>query len=188
MTQKARAVILAAGESKRMQGAQKLLMPFRGKPMIEYALEAAAAWDPVVVASPEVAEYLGERHGIAVIVNDKPQLGMSHSLKLANEHVPPHPALLILLADKPLVSRALIETVAAASAGVDIAYPQRGNEPGHPVFFSANARARVAALPDGDSISLLRDSQDLLPRPLPIDDPNAYFDIDERRAFGEVSG
>ncbi|HET9095287.1 MAG TPA: NTP transferase domain-containing protein, partial [Candidatus Baltobacteraceae bacterium] len=52
-----RAVILAAGESKRM-GAQKLLMPYRGRPMIEHALEAARRWKPLVVAGAQVAAHL----------------------------------------------------------------------------------------------------------------------------------
>ena len=182
----ARAVILAAGRSQRMGGRPKLLMPYLGIPMIEYALHAAYDWKPLVVASPAVAAYLAGRANVSVIVNEAPERGMSHSLQLADAAFPGGSALLILLGDKPRVDADLVRMVESAGRNADVAYPQRGNEPGHPVFFSAAARTRIAALPDGDSLQLLRDDPTLRHIRLAIESDGPYFDIDSPGAVDPV--
>jgi CTP:molybdopterin cytidylyltransferase MocA len=174
---KPRAVILAAGESRRMKGQQKLLMHFRDIPMIEYAIRAASEWDPLVIASPAVAAYLGHRKHLAVLINEHPERGMSHSLRIADNALPGEVPLLVLLGDKPLVTPGLIRAVCEASAEADIAHPECGGEPGHPVFFSWKARGRIAALPAGDSLRLLRNDPQLRHVRVESADEGAYFDI-----------
>lgn len=179
-----RAVILAAGESKRM-GAQKLLMPFRGRPMIEYALEAARQWKPLVVAGTQVAQYLGTLPGVDVLVNDAPQRGMAHSLVLANEAIPNDAAIAVLLGDKPLVTPQLIAQLGGALGDADVVFPvhPETREPGHPVIFSPRARKKIPLSPDGDSLRGLRDDTALIRRRIDTDDPGAYFDIDTAGAL-----
>ena len=174
-----RAVILAAGESKRM-GAQKLLMTFRGKPMIEYALEAAKHWRPLVVAGNDVSAYLAQHRGVQVLLNDDPQRGMAHSLALGNRAVESDASLIVLLADKPLVTPDLISSLCTQRGDADVTFPRnpQTGEPGHPVIFSSKARAKIALLPDGDSLRLLRDDPALVRREIPTGDRGAYFDID----------
>lgn len=172
-----RAVILAAGTSSRV-GKQKLLLAFRGTPMIERAIAAAHAWDPVVVAGPEVTAYLAGRTGLTVLRNDRPDLGMSHSLKLANRVLAGSAALIVLLGDKPLVSSGLIEGICSAAGAADIVYPVRGAQPGHPVFLSPRARERINDLPDGDTLRMLRDDARLRVQAVETDDEGAFFDVD----------
>ena len=181
-----RAVILAAGESRRM-GGQKLLMNFRGRPMIEYALEAARARHPLVVAASEVAGYLSGRAGIDVIVNDAPQRGMAHSLALADAAIPPDRSIVVLLGDKPLASERLVEAVCAQGAQADVVFPRdpHSGEPGHPVLFSARARAKIAELPDGDSLRSIRDDPALVRVELSIADRGAYLDVDTAGELAE---
>lgn len=181
-----RAVILAAGESKRM-GAQKLLMPFRGKPMIEYALEAAKRWHPLVVAGKDVAAYLAQGSGLQILINDDPRRGMAHSLALATQAVEGDASLIVLLADKPLVTPELISALCTQRGDADVVFPRnpQTGEPGHPVIFSAKARAKIALLPDGDSLRLLRDDPALVRREIPTGDRGAYFDIDTGAALEE---
>lgn len=173
-----RAVILAAGESKRM-GAQKLLMPFRGRPMIEYAIDAAQRWKPVIVAGARVAKYLSGRHA-QVLLNEAPQRGMTHSLALANAEIPSGAALIVLLGDKPLITPLLITQLAGALDAADVVFPvhPQTREPGHPVVFSSRARAKIPLLPDGDALRALRDDTALIRREVATDDPGAYFDVD----------
>lgn len=173
-----RAVILAAGRSLRMGGEPKLLMPYLGMPMIEYALHAAYEWNPLVIASPAVASYLENRKHVAYVVNETPERGMSHSLKLADRMLPAHAALLVLLGDKPQVTAELLRAVERAGLEADVAHPQRGEEPGHPVYFSPLARTRIAALPAGDSLQLLREDPSLRHARLTIESGEPYFDID----------
>lgn len=180
------AVILAAGESNRF-GAQKLMMPFRGRTMIEYAIEAALPWTPAIVAGIEVAAHLGNRPNLRVIVNMEQQRGMTHSLALANAAIPQERALIVLLGDKPLVGTRLIAQVSDALEGADVVYPRhpQTGEPGHPVIFSPRARTRIASLPDGDSLRELRDDPELVHREIAITDLGAYFDVDTASSLEE---
>lgn len=180
-----RAVVLAAGESKRM-GAQKLLMPYRGRPLIDYAVQASARWKPLVVAGTEVAAYL-QRSDAGTLLNGEPQRGMAHSLALANQAIPSGAALIVLLADKPLVTPQLIARLCEAADDADIVFPRnpKTHEPGHPVIFSPRARARIPLLPDGDTLRTLRDDPELARRAVTLEDRGAYFDIDTAAEFEE---
>jgi molybdenum cofactor cytidylyltransferase len=178
----ARAVILAAGASSRV-GRQKLLMEFHGRPLIEYPIAAAQAWKPIVVAGPQVAEYLLGRSDVTVLRNDAPELGMAHSLSLANSALPEVATMIVLLGDKPLVRAALIESVLRAPAEADLAYPVRDDAPGHPVRLSPRARRCIDALPPGDTLRMLRDRADLRQWAMPTEDEGAFFDVDTVEAF-----
>jgi molybdenum cofactor cytidylyltransferase len=173
------AVILAAGASRRA-GIQKLLADFRGRRMIDYAIEAATEWRPLVVAGPSVAEALAEATGIVVLRNAQPERGMSNSLKLADARLPKDAWLMLLLGDKPLVTAAMIRTLCGSLEGADVIYPvhPQTGVPGHPVFFSPAARAKIAALDDGDTIQRIRDDGDLVRRAVPTMEEGAYFDVD----------
>ena len=178
----ARAVILAAGTSSRV-GGQKLLMNFRGRPLIEHALGAAAHLQPVVVAGRELVAYLAGREGVVTLLNARPELGMTHSLAIANRFVHPTLTLAVLLGDKPLVTPALIGSICAAAEEADCVYPVRGDEPGHPVVISTRARARIESLPSGDTLRMLRDDPQLRSQAIQTDDPGAYFDVDTAEAL-----
>jgi len=177
-------VILAAGLSTRT-GAQKLLMPFRGRPMIECAIEAAAPWNPVIVTGADVARAL-EGKPYTVVLNDAPEKGMAHSLRLADTAVPQGESMIVLLADKPLVTTEIIGQVLSQRGDADVAYPVRPStgEPGHPVIFSAHARTKIAALADGDTLRELRDDASLERHVIEMEDAAPFFDVDTREAFG----
>jgi molybdenum cofactor cytidylyltransferase len=162
---------------------QKLMMPFRGRPLIEFSIEAAARWKPVVVAGRDVALYLAGRTEIELIRNDEPERGMSHSLALANRAIDEELAIAVLLADKPLVSERLVELVFDAARGADVTYPQRDGEPGHPVVLSPHARRLIDALPPGDTLRLLRAHSEFGARAVETTDEGAFFDIDTIDAF-----
>jgi molybdenum cofactor cytidylyltransferase len=178
----ARAVVLAAGVSSRI-GRQKLLMDFRGRKLIEYTLEAARAWDPIVVAGPEVTRYLAGRPGLEVILNERPERGMSYSLALVNHAVARERALLVLLGDKPLIQTESIESVCSVAEDADIVFPVYRGVPGHPVRLSPRARSYIDTLPAGDTVRLLRDRIELRQCAVETDDPGAVFDVDELSAF-----
>ncbi|MGA8574199.1 MAG: NTP transferase domain-containing protein [Candidatus Cybelea sp.] len=174
---KAQAVILAAGMSSRA-GKQKLLMDFRGRALIEYAIAAAQPWSPIAVVGPDVGAYLNSRCDVVLLQNDSPALGMSHSLTLASRFLPGDLALIVLLGDKPLVSQTLIETICLATADADVVYPLYDNEPGHPVWLSPQARLRIDGLPPGDTLRLLRTHASLVQRAVETPDRGAVFDVD----------
>ncbi len=178
---KAIAVVLAAGEARRM-GEQKLLLEIGGVPMLARVLAACAHLPTLVVGAPSLRSFV-ERSGVRYIANDEPELGMAHSLALGNAEAEPGFPLVVLLGDKPLVTRELIDRVLAGAGTSDICFPQREGIGGHPVYISPRARERIASLPCGDSIQRLRDDPTLTRRTLAIDDIGAYADVDDPEAF-----
>jgi len=176
------AVVLAAGASSRM-GTQKLLLSVRGVPMIDRVLAACADLETVVVASPEIADYV-RTPAANVVVNTDPHLGMAHSLALANAAIRRDRPIMVFLADKPLVTAEIARRVAdaAQAANADVCFPEHRGVGGHPVYFSARARDRIAGLA-GDSLRLLRDAPDLRRIVIPITDEGAYFDVDDPGAL-----
>lgn len=158
-------------------------MPFRGRPLIEYSIVAATRWEPLIVCSDEVALFLAGRFDIGLVRNDEPERGMAHSLSLANRAIEDDVAIGVLLADKPLVSEQLIETILHASHVADVTYPERDGEPGHPVVLSLRARRLIDRLPLGDTLRFLRNNPELTARAVETDDGGAFFDVDTMDAL-----
>jgi molybdenum cofactor cytidylyltransferase len=162
-------------------GAQKLLLPVAGAPLVARALAAAAGYPRVIVAGRELAAQLRPGPGLTVVENDAPERGMAYSLALADLAIADRDvALVVLLGDTPLVDADLIDRLVAARGDADIAYPVRAGVPGHPVVFGPRPRDAIAGLRDGDTLRYLRAD----PRftrvevELPADDDRAFTDVD----------
>lgn len=173
--------MLAAGASKRM-GRPKLLERIDGRSLIERAIDAAAAWPTVVVASAAVdaelrASGLAER--VNIVPNREPERGMNRSLALANVAIPAAEPIAVLLGDLPDCDATLIARVIAAyDDSVDVVIPQAGERFGHPVVFGPVARRAIATLGDGDGLNRVRDAEGLRRRIVPVGDARAFDDID----------
>ena len=106
-------IVMAAGNASRF-GADKLEARFRGKSLLRRALEAVPRdrTGPVaaVVRSP-AAERLAEEFGFLPVRNDRPDLGISRTIRLGLDALGPCAAAMFLVADQPLLRR---ETTAAA--------------------------------------------------------------------------
>jgi len=177
-------VVLAAGRATRM-GREKLSLPFGDGTMLDAVLAACTVFPTVVVATPGLA--VPKRRSLRVVLNDQPERGMAHSLRLANAEVPKSHALAVLLADKPLVNAALLQRLLDAP-GADVVFPVRGTIPGHPVIFSARARELIESLPDGDTLRLLREDVRLTRFALPTEDDGAFVDVDTEEDYRALRG
>lgn len=110
-------IVLAAGSAGRM-GQQKLLLNFRGKPVLQWVLEAvlSSTLDEVICVVRDVKEI---EQKVAVkddklrwIVNDKAQEGQSTSVIAGLKAVRSHnEAALFLVGDQPLVRPELIDSL-----------------------------------------------------------------------------
>jgi CTP:molybdopterin cytidylyltransferase MocA len=160
-------------------GEPKLVLPVAGEPLFASALAAGAAYPRAIVVSPALAPRVPRAPGLATIVNDEPDRGMTHSLRLANAALgESDAALVILLADTPLVDAALVDRVVAARGDADVAYPMRDGVPGHPVVFGPRARAAIAGLPDGDTLRTLRADPRWTRIEIVTDDDGPFADVD----------
>ena len=170
--------ILAAGRSSRM-GEQKLLSLVAGTPLFARAVAAAAGYPRIVVAGPDVAPHIPPEPGLTIVVNREPARGMARSLALADAAIADRDAaLVVLLADAPLVDAASIARVVAARGDADVAYPERDGTPGHPVVFGPRPRAEIASLPDGDTLRDLRGDRRWTRVVVPMTDDRSFTDVD----------
>ncbi len=150
--------------------------------MIARALDASAGWPMVVIASPLVADALrtvAQGRPVRVAINDAPERGMTHSLALADAVIDLGEPIAVVLADLPDLDAATIATVLAAYGDdVDVVAPRAAGRFGHPVVFGPRARAKIAALPDGDALHTLRDDAVLRRRIVELGDARPFADID----------
>lgn len=143
-------VVLAAGGGKRFGGA-KQVAELAGRPLLDYALEAAtSALERVVVVfgarAPQVRERVTLR-GAEVVVCEDWQAGMAETLKAGLRALGDVRAAVVTLGDQPLVGAAAIERVMGARGGEALAVRATyADVPGHPVLLERDLFPRLLEL------------------------------------------
>ena len=144
------ALVLAAGRSTRMGGANKLLVPVEGRPMVARAVETLTAVPGVapvlVVTGHRGGAVAAALEGLAVRRVHHPghARGMGTSLAAGAaalaELDPPADAALVALGDMPGVRPGDVAALVASfrdDPGRGIRVPVHGGRRGHPVLFAA---------------------------------------------------
>ena len=154
---KIHAILLAAGNSRRFDG-NKLLYPYRGKPMYRHILEriseAAVSESEgckmgirVLISQYEEILKDGSEEGYLCLKNTKPEQGISRSIRMGIEAVEesesyePGDGILFSVCDQPKLTletlKRLMESFASSGKGI-CAVAAAGDEAkmGNPVIFS----------------------------------------------------
>lgn len=148
------AVILAAGRSTRM-GRPKLALEVGGAPMLRRVAQAALAsrcGEVVVVLGADADAYrpLVADLSARVVLNPDYRHGLASSLRAGLTAVAPHAAgVVVLLADQPFVTAAVIDEVVARGLAAGVAATRSRGAVGPPAYFSRALFAELAAL-EGD--------------------------------------
>lgn len=152
------AVVLAAGGSTRMGGANKLLVDWRGRPMVEHPVRAAldAGFDPVVVVTghqdDRVEAALADLP-VSIVHNPRWAAGLSTSLRAGIRALPRSvDGAVVLLGDMPRIRTDHLGRLAAAFApeeGRSIVVPTRSGSWGNPLLWGRRFFEEIATL-DGD--------------------------------------
>ncbi len=153
------ALVLAAGRSSRMRGANKLLTPIDGKPLVGHVVDAAlqSSCDRVVVVTGHMqAELAQALAGRPLTLTHNPDFadGLASSLKAGLAAVPADAdGVLVLLGDMPDIDRRLIDRMIAAFSPADrrsIVVPMANGRRGNPVLWSSAFFAEMREL-EGDA-------------------------------------
>ena len=148
------AILMAAGKSSRMGGANKLLADLGGRPVVAHAMEAiAAAGLPVIVVTGNMAAEVRAAVGDGARFAEAPDFaeGMSRSLRAGIAAAPADwRAAIVCLGDMPHVPPVVLGALVAAARELhDIVVPTWRGKRGNPVLWPRVHFARLAAL-DGD--------------------------------------
>ena len=138
-------IILAAGAARRMKKLKQLL-PLGGKPMVWHVADAAcrSRLDSVRIVTGAESAAVSEavsKLPLSVVVNPEWQRGQSTSLAAGLRGLPAETtAVMFLLADQPLVTPALIDSLidAFAASAKSIICPVHGEQRGMPVLFATS--------------------------------------------------
>lgn len=178
------AVVLAAGTSSRM-GRNKLLLEVEGEPLVRRSVRRVlgAGLDPVVVVlGHQAGEVTASLAGLDClqILNSGYEAGMTSSLRAGIAALPESTAAaVVVLADMPCVSAAMLAAVAEAyrQERQPIVVSSYGAAQAPPTLFGRELFAELLALPDGakpESV-VRKHADELLTVPQP---PEALLDLD----------
>jgi molybdenum cofactor cytidylyltransferase len=144
------AVILAAGESKRM-GTPKMLLPFKGSTMIESVIDNVTrsnVYKTILVLGAEKESLTRLTGNLAVecCFNGKYKEGMLSSVKCGFRNIPAGTrAVMVFQGDQPLITPSVINSVIQAYLSSDkgIVIPVYNKRRGHPVLIDNKYRDEI---------------------------------------------
>jgi len=173
------AVVLAAGAGRRF-GGDKLRAPFRGRPLLAWALDDArtAGLDDLVVVTgaDDLADLVPA--GVRTVANERWAEGQATSLQaaVAVARADGHDALVVGLADTPLVGAAAWRAVAASTV-TPIAVADFGGRRRPPVRLDQEVWDLLPVTGDDGARVLLADRPELVTA---VPCPGDPADVDTR--------
>ncbi len=189
------AVVLAAGQSKRMGAQNKLLAEVRGQAMVRGVVETLVGADVspiVVVVGHEADRVRGALAGCEVEYVDNPDYadGLSTSIRAGAAAMEDRvDGALFVLSDMPWVTRAHLDALMSAfdpASGRSICVPTHGGRRGNPILWSARYLLDMQRLTgDVGARPLLAEHADQIAE-VEVDDRGVHFDVDTPQALAEL--
>ncbi len=184
------AIVLAAGESKRM-GSPKMLLDFGGKTMIENVIAniAGSKVNKIMVVTGAYRDALIEKiggSGIRYCYNDNYKEGMLSSVQCGFRNVPLHSeAVIVFQGDQPFIRAETIDLVIEAyrSSYKGIIVPVYDKRRGHPILIDKRYRNEIEKLNAHIGLRSLtyNFSEDVLE--VETDDPGILRDFDTYKDY-----
>lgn len=139
-------IVLAAGRSVRL-GQPKQLLPYRGRPLLDWALAAlvASKSDIAYVVLGHDAARIGREvdlHGARVVLNERYAEGLSTSLQAGLEALEPQvQAAVVTVGDQPLLGPEIIDALIDmhAATGAPLVAADYGDHRGAPLLLHRSA-------------------------------------------------
>jgi molybdenum cofactor cytidylyltransferase len=156
------AIILAAGESKRM-GSPKMLLPFKGFTMIENVIAnvSGSKVDKIMVvlgACRDAIADLIRTKAVNYCYNENYKDGMLSSVVCGFRNIPiDHSAVLVFQGDQPLITPKVINSVIEVyiSSGKGIVIPVYDSKRGHPILIDRKYSNEIQELSPDEGLRSL---------------------------------
>jgi molybdenum cofactor cytidylyltransferase len=189
------AIVLAAGQSRRMGQVNKLLASVEGKPMVTHVTDcllASQAKPLVVVTGHDYAavEAVLPKSGIALVHNPDYASGLSYSLRRGLAALPEDiDGVLVCLGDMPRIAPAIVNRLIAAFnplEGRAICVPTWQGKRGNPVLFGRRFFAEMQEVAgDTGARALIGEHAEAVCE-VPMDDDAVLLDVDTPEALAEL--
>ena len=147
------AILLAAGQSKRMQGENKLTKNIRGIPLIKHSLQNIlnSSIDEIIIVlghDKEIIEKLIDKNDkIKFIFNKDFKSGIASSIKSGLKNLSKQTkAFIICLGDMPLVNTNIYNQLIEARKNKEIIVPVYKGQQGNPILFSKSMKEKVMSI------------------------------------------
>ena len=183
-------IVLAAGRSSRMEGANKLLLPWEARCVLQAVVEriCEVGLGEVVVVTGHQRAAVGEalsRYPVRLVHNPDFAEGMAASISVGVEAAVGEQGYLFALGDMPQVAGKTMERVAEALKSREaIAVPVCDGRRGHPVAFGRAYRGELLRLAGdrGARPVVRRHAANVIE--VPVEDEGIFVDVDTRESYG----
>ncbi len=182
------AIVLAAGQSRRMGNRNKLLLPLGRHTLIEHVLSTLQALKPdelIVVTGHDAPRItpLAVARGAQAVYNPDYPTGLASSIVTGIRHASPQATSFLLCpADLPLLKRQtlheLLEHWHTRNPGMHILRPYWQNRPGHPVLIDHTLRKALLELRGTRGAQTLFNEHASHLQRVSVADPGICLDID----------
>ena len=150
------AILLAAGQSKRMYGENKLAKKIQGIPLIKLSVKniLASSIDELIVVlgyQKEIIEKLIDKNKkIKFVFNKDFKSGMASSIKTGINHLSEKTeAFFICLGDMPMVNKDIFNLLIKSKNNREIIVPTYNGQQCNPVLFSKSMKKQIMTI-EGD--------------------------------------
>ena len=144
------AILLAAGQSKRMAGENKLTKEIKGSPLIKHSIKnilASSINELIIVLGhqKEIIEKLIDKHEkIKFVFNKDFESGMSSSIKTGLDHLSKNTeAFFICLGDMPMINSNIYNQLIKSRNQKNIIVPTYKGQQGNPVLFTNSMKDKI---------------------------------------------
>jgi molybdenum cofactor cytidylyltransferase len=160
------AILLAAGQSTRMNGENKLVKEIKGTPLIHYAVQniLLSSVDEIVIVtgfeSELIEKIIGKNKKIKFVLNDNYKDGISSSIKKGIKNLSKKSeAFFICLGDMPMVKQSVYNKLIKSRYNYnkkkkpldkkEIIIPTYSDQAGNPILFSKYMKDKIMQI-NGD--------------------------------------
>ena len=144
------AILLAAGQSKRMGGKNKLTKEIQGSPLIKHTVKniLVSSIDELIIVlgyQKEIIEKLIDTNEkIKLVFNKDFESGMASSIKTGLDNLSEKTeAFFICLGDMPMVNHDIYNQIIRSKNNKEIIVPTYKGQQGNPVLFSNSMRNKI---------------------------------------------
>jgi len=147
------AILLAAGQSKRMDGENKLTKKIQGAPLIKHSVKniLASSIDELIIVlgyQKEIIEKLIDKNKkIKFVFNKDFENGMASSIKTGlNNLSEKTEAFFICLGDMPMVNHDIYNQLIKSKEKKEIIIPTYKGQQGNPVLFNKSMKEKIMGI------------------------------------------